>query len=68
VLKGEKSKERTRTEAYKSLPRSGGGYGVWRIYSIRMSVKVVERVNKGSEWRPINLCRGLAKDMEFGNL
>ncbi len=56
----------TMSEAYKSVPRSGGGYGVWKIYSIRMSVKDVERVNKGPEWRPINPCRGLAEDMEFG--
>jgi hypothetical protein len=36
VLKGGKSKESTRMEAYtcKSVPRSGGGYGVWRIYNI----------------------------------
>ncbi len=40
MLKGGKSKESTRMEAYKSLQRSGGGYnGVWRIYSIRMSVE-----------------------------
>jgi hypothetical protein len=31
VLKGGKSKERTRMKAYKSLPRSGSEHGVWRM-------------------------------------
>jgi hypothetical protein len=39
-VEGGKSKESTRMEAYKSLPGSGGGSnGVWRIYTIRMSVE-----------------------------
>jgi hypothetical protein len=56
-------------EAYKSLPRSCRGHGVWRIYSTlehKNEYRKVERVKRGPGWRPINPCRGLAEDMEFG--